>query len=176
MITCYIGLGSNIANELGTPTEHIAHALAAFVASPHFAHVTASSLYQSAAFGVTDQPDFFNAVLKADTDLPPLELLDFCQNLEHRAKRQRLRHWGERSLDVDVLLYGDAIINSQRLTVPHAGLFERNFVLIPMLEIDDSLVINGQKLADVAASQDWQGLKKLTALSPKLAYEAVDKN
>ena len=90
MITCYIGLGGNIANALGTPRQHIANAIAAFYASPHFANVTASSLYQSKAFGVTDQPDFFNAVVKVDTDLAPLALLDFCQSLESAAKRTRL--------------------------------------------------------------------------------------
>ena len=74
MITCYIGLGGNIANALGTPKQHIANAIVAFYASPHFANVTASSLYQSKAFGVTDQPDFFNAVVKVDTDLAPLAL------------------------------------------------------------------------------------------------------
>ena len=95
MITCYIGLGGNIANALGTPKQHIANAIAAFYASPHFANVTASSLYQSKAFGVTDQPDFSNAVVKVDTDLAPLALLDFCQSLESAAKRTRLRHWGE---------------------------------------------------------------------------------
>lgn len=164
MITCYIGLGGNIANELGTPREHIANAIRAFKTSPDFANVTASSLYQSKAFGVTDQPDFFNAVLKADTNLAPLALLDFCQSLESAAKRERLRHWGERSLDVDVLLYGDDTIANERLTVPHVGLFERNFVLIPLLEINQDLVVSGQQLVDIPESQNWQGIQKLTAL------------
>ncbi|WP_164311304.1 2-amino-4-hydroxy-6-hydroxymethyldihydropteridine diphosphokinase, partial [Streptococcus pneumoniae] len=84
--------------------------------------------------------------------LPPLELLNFCQGLEQTAKRVRLRHWGERSLDVDILLYGDKRIHHERLTVPHQGLFERNFVLIPMLEIDECLLVNGQKLADLNES------------------------
>lgn len=158
---CYIGLGGNIANELGTPTQHIANAVQAFSQSPHFSTVKISSLYQSKAFGVTDQPDFVNAVLKADTSLAPLDLLDFCQNLERAAKRERLRHWGERSLDVDILLYGDKTIQSPRLTIPHAGLFERNFVLIPLLELDSDLSVNGQPLASLNANH-WQGLKQLS--------------
>lgn len=160
-VTCFIGLGGNIANELGTPAEHIATALQAFQNSPHFTNVQVSSLYQSKAFGVTDQPDFTNAVLKADTDLPPLALLDFCQSLEVSAKRQRLRHWGERSLDVDVLLYGDEIIQNERLTVPHAGLFERNFVIIPLLELDKNLTINGKQLSDLPIADNWDGLEVL---------------
>ncbi|MFW2177868.1 MULTISPECIES: 2-amino-4-hydroxy-6-hydroxymethyldihydropteridine diphosphokinase [unclassified Moraxella] len=159
LITCYIGLGGNIANELGTPAEHITHAIEAFRSSDDFANVQVSSLYRSKAFGVTDQPDFINAVLKADTSLAPLALLDFCQSLETTAKRERLRHWGERSLDVDVLLYGDATIQNERLTVPHAGLFERNFVIIPMLELSKDLVVNGQRLADLPIANNWQGLE-----------------
>lgn len=159
---CFIGLGGNIANELGTPDEHINNAINAFKQSSCFDNVVVSSLYTSRAFGVTDQPDFINAVLKADTDLPPLALLDFCQSLEKTAKRVRLRHWGERSLDVDVLLYGDKTIKNERLTVPHKGLMQRNFVLIPMLEVEDDLVVNGQKLSDLTDSQNWEGLDKLT--------------
>lgn len=159
MKKCYIGLGGNIANELGTPAEHIAQAVQAFKTSPHFSNVQVSSLYQSKAFGVTDQPDFINALLGADTDLAPLELLNFCQSLETNAKRERLRHWGERSLDVDILLYGDETIENERLSVPHAGLFERNFVLIPLIELDKNLTVNGQKLTDLAISQNWQGIE-----------------
>lgn len=159
MITCYIGLGGNIANALGTPRQHIANAIQAFKDSPNFHNVQISSLYRSKAFGVTDQPDFINAVLQADTDLSPLDLLDFCQSLEQTAKRQRLRHWGERSLDVDVLLYGEETIDNARLTIPHKGLVERNFVLIPMLELDNTLTVNGRKLVDLKESHNWQGIE-----------------
>lgn len=119
-----------------------------------------SSLYLSKPYGVTDQPDFVNAVLKATTTLSPIELLDFCQSLEVQAKRVRLRHWGERSLDVDILLYGDQVIESERLTVPHKELTQRNFVVIPLLEIDNQLIVNGQKLKDLAVANDWSGLIK----------------
>lgn len=161
LTTIYIGLGSNLANELGTPAEHIASAVHAFKNTPQFSDVVVSSLYQSTPFGVTDQPDFINAVLCAKTCLEPLALLDFCQSLEQVAKRVRVRHWGERSLDVDMLLYGDKTINNERLTIPHKGLFERNFVLIPLLEINAGLVVGGKKLAQLAVSNHWEGLSKL---------------
>ncbi len=159
MTTCYIGLGGNISNELGTPTEHIHHAVSAFEHSADFANVKVSSLYTSKAYGVTDQPDFVNTVLMADTRLSPLALLDFCQSLEMNAGRVRLRRWGERSLDVDVLLYGDAVIDSERLIIPHKELMLRNFVLIPLLELTPELMVQGQRLAQLPAAQDWQGLE-----------------
>lgn len=164
MTICYIGLGGNIGNEFGQPKDHLYQAIVAFCQSEHFSQVAVSSLYSSKAFGVTDQPDFLNAVLVAKTDLSALALLDFCQDLENRAGRVRLRHWGERCLDVDVLLYGDQSIQHERLTVPHVGLTQRNFVLIPLLELKPDLSVQGQSLSALPESQNWQGLERLSAI------------
>lgn len=161
MTTIYIGLGGNIANEHGTPKEHLKNAVTAFQENAHFDKVQVSSLYSSKAYGVTDQPDFINSVLKAETNLSPIELLDFCQSLENNAGRVRLRHWGERCLDIDVLLYGDESIYNERLIVPHKELTLRNFVVIPMLELDNELIVNGQKLKELAVASDWGGLELL---------------
>lgn len=160
MTPVYLALGSNLAGRFASPHDNVRFAIDAVADSPHFIQVMPSSLYLSKPYGVTDQPDFVNAVLKADTDLSPIELLDFCQSLEAQAKRVRLRHWGERSLDVDILLYGDQVIESERLTVPHKELTQRNFVVIPLLEIDNQLIVNGQKLKDLAVANDWSGLIK----------------
>ncbi|MDO4441076.1 MAG: 2-amino-4-hydroxy-6-hydroxymethyldihydropteridine diphosphokinase [Moraxella sp.] len=159
--TIYIGLGGNIANEHGTPTEHLQNAINAFGDNPHFDEVVVSSFYRSKAYGVTDQPDFINSVLKAETDLSPLALLDFCQSLENTAGRVRLRRWGERCLDVDILLYGDENICNERLIVPHKELLLRNFVVIPMLEIDENVVVNGQALKTLDIASHLEGLEKL---------------
>lgn len=156
----YLGLGGNIANELGNPTSHILSVVDVLKNDSHFSEVRLSSLYSSKPFGVTDQPDFVNAVLYAKTDLSPMTLLDYCQTLEKNAGRVRLRHWGERSLDVDVLLYGDEVINHDRLTVPHAGLFERNFVLVPLYELNPDLKIGNIYIQDLPLSQDMSGLIK----------------
>lgn len=158
----YLGLGGNITNELGTPTEHILMVYNCIKQSSQFDEVVLSNLYQSAPFGVADQPDFINAVLSAKTTLSPLDLLDFCQNLEQNAGRVRLRHWGERSLDVDILLYDNQTIWHERLVVPHPGLFERNFVLIPLLALAPNLMVNGQKLSNLSAAQNHTGLALLT--------------
>lgn len=162
-VQIYLGLGGNITNELGSPASHILAVRDALQGDERFCEVRLSSLYRSAPFGVLDQPDFINAVLGAKTTLAPLELLDVCQHLEQAAGRVRLRHWGERSLDVDVLLYGDYAIDSERLTVPHKGLFERNFVLIPLIELNPDVAVNGQKIANLPHSQDWTGLMRLPA-------------
>ncbi len=139
---CYLGLGSNLTNELGTPSEHISNAITALKNHPQVDNIQSSSLYLSKPYGVTDQPDFINAVVGLETDLSPDELLDFCQSLETQANRQRLRHWGERSLDVDILLYGDEVVN-------------------PLAEIAPNLVIQGTAIGEMPLSQDWTGLRLL---------------
>ena len=160
-VTCYIGLGSNLANELGSPVEHLQQAVTSMREHKQVRKVRVSSFYVSAPMGPQDQPDFVNAVAGFETILPPLELLAYCQQLEKEAKRARIRRWGERSLDVDILLYGEAQITEPQLTVPHAGLFERNFVLLPLRELTPALIIAGKSIDDYPLSKDWTSLKLL---------------
>jgi len=160
--TCYVGLGSNLANELGSPTDHLQQALAMMRAHEQVREVSVSSFYASAPMGPQDQPDFVNAVAGFETTFAPYELLAFCQQLESMAKRARLRHWGERSLDVDILLYGETQITDPTLTIPHAGLSERNFVLIPLRELAPNLTIAGKSIEDYSQSRDWTGLTLLS--------------
>lgn len=162
---CYLGLGSNLTNELGTPKQHIASAIHQLQNHQHITDVIVSSLYESEPYGVTDQPCFINAVVGLKTSLTPHELLAFCQSLEQNAKRKRIRHWGERSLDVDVLLYGDEQISTSDLTVPHAELCKRNFVLVPLAEIAPDLNIQNKPIAKMPLSHDLTGLHKLDATS-----------
>tara|TARA_R100001369_G_scaffold822_1_gene2683 strand:- start:3483 stop:4073 length:591 start_codon:yes stop_codon:yes gene_type:complete len=161
-VTCYVGLGSNLANELGAPVEHLQHAFEVLQKGEKIRIARISSFYASVPMGPQDQPDFVNAVASFETILTPFELLTFCQQLEQQAKRARLRHWGERSLDVDILLYGDEQIIEPQLTIPHAGLHERNFVLIPLQELAPELIIAGKPIADYPHSRDWTGLKLLS--------------
>jgi 2-amino-4-hydroxy-6-hydroxymethyldihydropteridine diphosphokinase len=109
--------------------------------------------------GPQDQPDFINAVVEIKTTLAPLALLALCQELEKQAQRERVRRWGERSLDVDILLYGQQQIDEPALIVPHAGLHERNFMLVPLRELAPELMIKGQPLSAHPLSADWSGLK-----------------
>lgn len=159
---CYLGLGGNLTNELGTPSQHIEQAVQTLSAHKQVSHVRLSSLYASKPMGPQDQPDFINAVLEIDSTLSPLALLELCQQLEQDANRVRRRRWGERSLDVDILLIDDEQIDLPELTVPHSGLFERNFVLVPLAEINPNLTIQGSPITELPASSDWSGLTRLS--------------
>ncbi|OAP68136.1 MULTISPECIES: 2-amino-4-hydroxy-6-hydroxymethyldihydropteridine diphosphokinase [Psychrobacter] len=160
-VTCYVGLGSNLENELGSPVEHLQQAIVAMQENKQIRAVRVSSFYASAPMGPQDQPDFVNAVVGFETTLTAFELLAFCQLLEQQAKRARLRRWGERSLDVDILLYGNIKISEPQLTIPHAGLHERNFVLLPLRELAPELIILNKPITDYPSSDDWTGLKLL---------------
>ena len=160
-VTCYLGLGSNLANELGTPVEHLQQAINSLRQHNAIRKVQVSSLYASAPMGPQDQPDFVNCVVGFATNLPPLALLTLCQQLEQEARRARLRHWGERSLDVDVLIYANQTIQLPTLTVPHAGIKERNFVLVPLAELNPHVLIDGIAVTKYPLTHELSGLNKL---------------
>ncbi|MGM0833850.1 2-amino-4-hydroxy-6-hydroxymethyldihydropteridine diphosphokinase [Halomonas qinghailakensis] len=131
MSLAYIGLGSNLDN----PVAHVCQALRELNELPLCQLVTQSSLYATRPIGPQDQPDFINAVAALETSLSPLALLDQLQGLEQRHRRRRLRHWGPRTLDLDLLLYGQSTILHPRLQVPHPHMHERAFVLAPLEEL-----------------------------------------
>ncbi len=135
-IVTYIGLGSNLGDSKVILTEAV-HKLASL------GDVKISKLYQSPPMGPQDQPNYLNAVVQLSTDLAPLALLDELQRFEQESGRVRLRHWGERTLDLDLLIYAEEKIQHERLTVPHVGVMERDFVLIPLLDLDPNLHIDG---------------------------------
>ena len=136
-VNAYIGLGSN----LGDPRAQVEQAFAELAVLPRTQLVATSPLYQSVAVGPGDQPDYINAVAHITTTLEPLALLDQLQALEHRHQRVRIEHWGPRTLDLDLLLYADAVIDLPRLQVPHPYLSQRNFVLYPLAAIAADLVL-----------------------------------
>ena len=142
MIVTYIGLGSN----LGDSRQILAEAVQKLAT---LGQVKTSHLYQSLPMGPQDQPNYLNAVVQLNTNLAALSLLDYLQAFEQEAGRVRLRHWGERTLDLDLLIYGDEQIQNQRLTVPHVGVLERDFVLIPLLDIDAEIQVHATSLKDL---------------------------
>ena len=127
----YIAYGSNLGDSIrliNSATEKIS-------SNPAIRVLNNSSLYQTEPYGVTDQPDFYNGCLEIETYLPAHKLLDVLQSLENEAGRVRTMHWGPRTLDLDLLIYGNELINDERLTVPHIDMANRNFVLEPLCEI-----------------------------------------
>ena len=137
MTQIWVGLGSNLDDPIG----QLQCAIQAFDASADFCDIQVSSLYSSSPMGPQDQPDYVNAVLGAETALAPLAVLDALQAIENHQGRERKRHWGERTLDLDLLLYGDKVIELPRLTVPHVGISDRDFVLKPLLEVAGDIQI-----------------------------------
>jgi len=142
MSPALIGLGSN----LDDPKAHILQAFKDLNALAETKLVASSRLYGSTPLGPQDQPDFVNAAALVKTNLSPLVLLDSLLAIEQQHQRQRLRHWGPRTLDLDLLWFNDQIIQEDRLTVPHPGVTERNFVLLPVQDIAPNLSINGYTL------------------------------
>ena len=152
----YIGIGSNQAE----PVKQAEQAIAALKTLPKTRLTNCSSLYCSTPMGPQDQPDYINAVAELDTRLSALELLDALQQIELSQGRVRKENrWGPRTLDLDILLYGAQEINNTRLTIPHYGIKEREFVLYPLLEIAADLVLpDGSVLSQLAAECDKNGL------------------
>ncbi|MFT5131951.1 MAG: 2-amino-4-hydroxy-6-hydroxymethyldihydropteridine diphosphokinase [Gammaproteobacteria bacterium] len=160
MLSCYIGLGSNIEQ----PRQQIIRAIAELSTLKSSKLLCVSSLYQSKPLGPQDQPDYVNAVAKLETSLPAGNLLALLQDIELAHDRVRGEHWGPRTLDLDLLLYGDEQIKSEHLTVPHPEIRNRNFVLIPLSEISAELTIPGMgTLVNMVTQVDRSGLEIITA-------------
>jgi len=146
-VRVYIGLGSN----LDDPLSQVRAAIDELAALPQSRLHAVSPLYRTPPLGPADQPDYINAVVAVDTDLEPLTLLDELQRIEHYHGRVRSLRWGPRTLDLDLLLYGDRTIASERLIVPHPGLSERPFVIFPLQAIAPELILpDGTSLASLA--------------------------
>ncbi|HEY8097086.1 MAG TPA: 2-amino-4-hydroxy-6-hydroxymethyldihydropteridine diphosphokinase [Methylobacter sp.] len=158
-VTAYIGLGSNLAD----PALQIKSARTAITQIAGVKELAFSSLYHSPPMGPQDQPDYVNAVMCIATELPPLDLLRCLQRIENDQGRVRKdQRWGARTLDLDVLIYGDRIIELPDLLVPHPGLAERAFVLYPLHEIAPQLLVPGKgHIADLLAKCPLNGLKRL---------------
>ena len=140
MSRAYVGLGAN----LGEPRRQVLAALEDLGNIPDTRVTARSSLYRSAPVGYAHQPDFVNAVAMLDTELRPAELLAALRQIELRYGRQRSFPNAPRTLDLDLLLYGDEQIDTPALTVPHPRMHERAFVLAPLLELDPAAVIPGR--------------------------------
>ena len=131
-IESYIGLGSN----LGDRKTYLRRAFAALFANPLLTVSKVSSLYETEAWGETEQPAFLNAVAQIETQTDAFGLLRILQEIEADLGRMRSAHWGPRVIDLDILLFGHEVIAEETLRVPHPELARRKFVLAPLLEVN----------------------------------------
>jgi len=156
----YIGIGSNLQG----PAKQIENAMESLANLPRTRLVSVSSKYRSAPYGGVEQPDFVNAVAAVLTRLSPLELLAALQDIEMRQGRERSgTRWGPRVIDLDLLVYSDQKVDKPGLTVPHPGIGERNFVLLPLGEIAPELVIPGLgRVAGIPVNMEEPSVSRIT--------------
>ena len=155
----YLGLGAN----LNSPKKQLDDAVVALKNLPNSEFIACSHYYASKPMGPQDQPDYVNAVACINTSLEPEQLLDLTQaiELEHGRVRKAER-WGARTLDIDILLFGEHILNTERLTIPHYGLTEREFVVYPLQEIAPELILpSGASIQQIASTLPLNDLQQL---------------
>lgn len=131
-VIAYLAIGSN----LGDRENFLSMVFDEIQKCSYIKEIKRSSFIETIPYGVEDQPDFLNGAVKVETIFTPFELLDFCKNTERLAGRKATRRWGERTLDVDIISYGDEVVNAENLKIPHVEMHLRDFVLKPLFEIE----------------------------------------
>ncbi|WP_171965799.1 2-amino-4-hydroxy-6-hydroxymethyldihydropteridine diphosphokinase [Cronobacter sakazakii] len=157
MTLAFIALGSNLAE----PLSQVNNALAALTRIPGSRVVATSSFYRTPPLGPQDQPDYLNAAVALETTLSAEALLDNTQRIElEQGRVRKAERWGPRTLDLDIMLFGDATINTERLIVPHYDMKNRAFMLLPLSEIAPALRFpDGERLADVLERLDCSAIR-----------------
>lgn len=155
-ITAFVGLGSNLED----PPEQLNRAIFELAELPNTCLIARSTFFWSAPMGPVEQPEYLNAVARLETRLSAGRLLQELQRIEAAHGRRREVRWGPRTLDLDLLLYGDQVVDKPELQLPHPGIEQRNFVLYPLLELAPDLVIPGQgKLLELIQECPPDGLR-----------------
>jgi 2-amino-4-hydroxy-6-hydroxymethyldihydropteridine diphosphokinase len=149
-----IGLGGN----LGDPVKSIQQALETIGRHEDCRVEAVSSFWRTPPWGKTDQPDFINACARVSTRLEPRALLDLCLQTEKALKRVRNERWGPRSIDIDILFYGNRKIDEEGLVIPHPRVAERAFVLVPLAEIAGEQVLDGKTISERAREISREGI------------------
>ncbi|ADL13286.1 2-amino-4-hydroxy-6-hydroxymethyldihydropteridine diphosphokinase [Acetohalobium arabaticum] len=145
MTTVYLSLGSNKESR----EEYLQRAIKKLQDHSGIRVIASSPVYETKPVGYTDQDDFLNLVLEVKTTLASLELLDYIQEVELELDRTREIRWGPRTIDIDIILFGEKEIESERLTIPHPRFHKRAFVLVPLLDLTDEVVYEGKTAAEL---------------------------
>jgi 2-amino-4-hydroxy-6-hydroxymethyldihydropteridine diphosphokinase len=155
MTIVYLALGTN----LGDRRANLRAALDAL--PPRVRVASESHIYETAPWGYTDQPAFLNMAIKAETELPPLELLSHLKQIEARLGRQPTFEYGPRQIDMDILFYDDLIVNEEGLVIPHPRLHERAFVLVPLADVAADVIhpLLHKSVTDVLSTLDQTGIE-----------------
>jgi 2-amino-4-hydroxy-6-hydroxymethyldihydropteridine diphosphokinase len=161
MTEALVALGGNVGDVRHT----LDRAIAEFCDGVAVTLIARSSDYRTPPWGVEDQPSFVNCAIAVETALAPHDLLARAQDVERAFGRERARErrWGPRTLDIDLIAYGDVALDTPDLTLPHPRLFERAFVLVPLAEIVPDRVIAGTRIRDALAKLDQTGIEKLAS-------------
>ncbi len=159
----FIGLGSNLGSPFGGRRVNLETALARLSRTEGIRIVKVSSVYETAPMGPQDQGLFLNAAAALMTELQPEPLLDVLLAVEDKMGRVRERHWGPRLIDLDLLLFGQRVLRTKRLTLPHPEMANREFVLAPLAEIAPLAThpVSGITVAEMNASVAEQGVRRL---------------
>lgn len=161
-VRAYVALGGNLGDRLA----HLEAGLAAVEALPGTRLAARSAYYETAPLGPAGQQDYYNAVAALDTTLAPLDLLDALLAIERSRGRERRERWGPRTLDLDLLLHGDTMLDHPRLTLPHPAMHTRAFVLVPLLDVAPDLIVAGHPAAGHLAKLDRSGVRRLPGSLP----------
>ena len=148
LVRAYIALGSNLGDRVG----QMQSALKALAEDNQLKVLQISPLYENRAVGMGEADDFLNAIAEVETSMAPLALLDFCLEVESKLGRVRTKEWAPRTIDLDIIAYGDEVIEHERLQVPHPRIAERDFVVHPLCAIAPNLEIRGQRVTHMAVA------------------------
>lgn len=156
MTISYLSIGSNI----GDREDYLKKAIEMISRISKTRLIKSSSFYQTPAWGLTEQQDFLNACLEISTELSPYDLLKNLQRIEMDLHRERLVRWGPRTIDIDILTFGDIICEDVNLVIPHPLISKRAFVLVPLLELNPDLIIGNKSIKEMIEVIDVSDIKE----------------
>ena len=164
LVEVYLSLGTNVGDRL----DNLRRAVTLISEFESSEIKKVSGVYETKPWGYTNQNDFLNLCIYMQTQLPPYELLDKCQQVEKELDRKRGIKWGPRTMDVDILLYGDLVSEDEALTIPHKHMHERDFVLYPLMDLDKDLIVKGKTIEEWYELLDDNEKGSITILDEKI--------